>query len=58
MLKSCRDWDSLDHHPQAGKEEEEDCSRQSPARSPRAGEDAKGGAMLKGSGPGVSLARC
>ncbi|XP_061328567.1 actin filament-associated protein 1-like 2 isoform X3 [Pezoporus flaviventris] len=27
----------------AGKEEEEDCSRQSHARSPRAGEDAKGG---------------
>ncbi|KAM8990788.1 actin filament-associated protein 1-like isoform 1-T1 [Ara ararauna] len=27
----------------AGKEEEEDCSRQSPARSPRAGEDDKGG---------------
>ncbi|XP_064328633.1 actin filament-associated protein 1-like isoform X3 [Phalacrocorax carbo] len=28
---------------QLGKEEEEDCSRQSPARSPRPGEDAKGG---------------
>ncbi|XP_061205784.1 actin filament-associated protein 1-like isoform X3 [Neopsephotus bourkii] len=43
VLKACRDWGSLDHHPQAGKEEEEDRSRQSPARSPQAGADAKGG---------------
>lgn len=49
-LKAWGGWVSLDLHSQAArsqlcKEEEEDCSQQSAARSPRPGEDAKGGVM-------------
>ncbi|KAM6036215.1 LOW QUALITY PROTEIN: actin filament-associated protein 1-like [Theristicus caerulescens] len=42
---------------QLGKEEEEDCSRQSPARSPRPGEDAKGGAVHGDRARGVPAPR-